>query len=171
MSNLMYECRFEYGTVLTAEQWRLLQEEFSFSHDAEEQEDGTFKLSSWWSFTATPEHVKRAFPDMTIIIGKPVPAEHAYVISEAVSKMRAQLNRLESKIGTPGLPNYAKYSELTEPKQANPEPYFMMIKEVTVEEDACTNTINSLLRDDTWHILAIIPQSGQRRPDYILGKL
>jgi hypothetical protein len=43
------------------------------------------------------------------------------------------------------------------------------MKELLLKEDACTYDINDHLKDD-WKIIAVLPQHGQRRPDYILGK-
>jgi len=88
-----------------------------------------------------------------------------------MDEIRGMMESLLAKSGSPGLPNQDRYAELSEAKQANPEPYFMMIKEMFVETNACTDTINGYLKDGPWHILAICPQPGQRRPDYILGKL
>jgi len=41
--------------------------------------------------------------------------------------------------------------------------------QVDWEEDACTEKIQKRM-DDGWRIIACIPQAGQRRPDYVLGK-
>lgn len=43
------------------------------------------------------------------------------------------------------------------------------LRELTVELDQCTDRINDLLQEG-WKIIAVLPQHGQRRPDYILGK-
>jgi hypothetical protein len=45
----------------------------------------------------------------------------------------------------------------------------LMIDEVTWEEDACTQQLQSRL-DDGWRILAVCPPNGDRRPTYILGR-
>lgn len=41
--------------------------------------------------------------------------------------------------------------------------------QVDVLEDACTQELQTKLNNE-WRILAIIPQPGQRRPDYIIGR-
>lgn len=46
----------------------------------------------------------------------------------------------------------------------------LAVREVTWLEDACTNDLQSHLGDG-WRILAVCPQPGSRRPDYVLGKL
>ena len=43
------------------------------------------------------------------------------------------------------------------------------LKELIIHEDQCTDRINDLLQEG-WKIIAVLPQHGQRRPDYILGK-
>lgn len=45
----------------------------------------------------------------------------------------------------------------------------MLVNEVRIEEDLCTDTLQGLL-DKGWRILAICPQPDQRRPDYVLGR-
>lgn len=38
---------------------------------------------------------------------------------------------------------------------------------IQVETDACTNAIQQYL-DEGWRIIAVMPQPGQRRPDYVM---
>ncbi len=45
----------------------------------------------------------------------------------------------------------------------------LQVREVTYRIDFCTEELQEMLNDG-WMILAVCPQSGQRRPDYILGK-
>lgn len=45
----------------------------------------------------------------------------------------------------------------------------LMIEELKLCEDACTETIREQLMD-RWRIIAVCPQPDQRRPDYILGR-
>jgi hypothetical protein len=45
----------------------------------------------------------------------------------------------------------------------------LMINEVQVEEDCCTDNLQRLL-DKGWRILCVCPPNAQRRPDYILGR-
>lgn len=51
-----------------------------------------------------------------------------------------------------------------------PNNVLMDMKELAIEIDQCTNSINEMLKDG-WKIIAVLPQHNQRRPDYILGKL
>lgn len=50
-----------------------------------------------------------------------------------------------------------------------PHNHLLDIEELQVVLDSCTNAINEEIRRG-WQILAILPQHGQRRPDYILGR-
>lgn len=50
-----------------------------------------------------------------------------------------------------------------------PSNELLRIKEVIVEDDLCTDELQKKL-DDGFKILAILPQAGQRRPDYVLGR-
>ena len=45
----------------------------------------------------------------------------------------------------------------------------LMIDEVKLLENTCTNTLQMEL-DEGWRILAVCPPNGVRRPDYILGR-
>lgn len=46
----------------------------------------------------------------------------------------------------------------------------MTIQEVEWMENACTEELQSMLNSG-WRILAVCPQPGSRRPDYVLGKI
>lgn len=46
----------------------------------------------------------------------------------------------------------------------------MRIRQVEVRVDHCTESLQNDL-DNGWQIVAICPQAGQRRPDYVLGKV
>lgn len=52
---------------------------------------------------------------------------------------------------------------------AVPDMALMYIDKVRVEEDCCTDNLQSLL-DEGWRILAVCPPNSARRPDYILGR-
>ena len=45
----------------------------------------------------------------------------------------------------------------------------LMIREVQLEENCCTDRLQKML-DDGWMILCVCPPNAQRRPDYILGR-
>lgn len=45
----------------------------------------------------------------------------------------------------------------------------MMIRDVEVLEDACTNELQRRL-DEGWRLLCVCPPLDKRRPDYILGR-
>ncbi len=45
----------------------------------------------------------------------------------------------------------------------------LMIDEVDVLDDACTDRLQEKMKEG-WRILAICPQADQRRPDYVIGK-
>lgn len=45
----------------------------------------------------------------------------------------------------------------------------LMMNEVMVEENCCTDRLQSRL-DDGWRILCVCPPNAQRRPDYVLGR-
>lgn len=46
----------------------------------------------------------------------------------------------------------------------------LLLNEVQVEKDCCTDRLNDLLRDG-WRIVAVCPQPDQRRPDYVIGRV
>lgn len=52
---------------------------------------------------------------------------------------------------------------------AVPDLGLLLIEEVGVRTDYCTEALNEELRKG-WKILAICPQPDQRRPDYVLGR-
>lgn len=52
---------------------------------------------------------------------------------------------------------------------AIPDIGLMLVEEVEVVDDACTDRIQSKL-DEGWRILAVCPPNAQRRPDYVLGR-
>jgi hypothetical protein len=45
----------------------------------------------------------------------------------------------------------------------------LMINEVMLLEDSCTDVLAQYLREG-WRIVAACPQPNQRRPDYVLGR-
>lgn len=45
----------------------------------------------------------------------------------------------------------------------------LKIKQVVVRDDYCTELLQSDL-EEGWSIIAVLPKTGQRRPDYVLGK-
>lgn len=45
----------------------------------------------------------------------------------------------------------------------------LMMDEVTVEENCCTDRLQQRL-DEGWRILCVCPPNAQRRPDYVLGR-
>ena len=45
----------------------------------------------------------------------------------------------------------------------------LLIDEVRLEEDCCTDTLSRLL-EGGWRIVAVCVQPDQRRPDYVLGR-
>ena len=47
----------------------------------------------------------------------------------------------------------------------------LMLNEVMVETDCCTERLNELMQRDRWRIVAVCPQPNQRRPDYVLGRV
>jgi hypothetical protein len=51
-----------------------------------------------------------------------------------------------------------------------PNNMMLEMKELKLETDACTDSINELMNDG-WKLIAILPQHQQRRPDYILGRM
>jgi hypothetical protein len=45
----------------------------------------------------------------------------------------------------------------------------LLMNEIRLEEDCCTNHLSNLL-EEGWRIIAVCPQPDQRRPDYVLGR-
>lgn len=52
---------------------------------------------------------------------------------------------------------------------AVPDMPLMMVNDVEVLEDCCTNVLQGYL-DEGWRIIAVCPPNAQRRPDYIVGR-
>lgn len=50
-----------------------------------------------------------------------------------------------------------------------PDTALLLINEVTVKDDCCTDELQGML-DDGWRLLAVCPPNAQRRPDYVLGR-
>lgn len=50
-----------------------------------------------------------------------------------------------------------------------PDLALLHIREVKVLDDACTDELQSQLKEG-WRIIAVCPPNSQRRPDYILGR-
>lgn len=50
-----------------------------------------------------------------------------------------------------------------------PDHALLMIDEVEVMEDACTDALRERL-DSGWRVMAVCPPNGQRRPDYVIGR-
>lgn len=46
----------------------------------------------------------------------------------------------------------------------------LLLDEVMLANDCCTDELNRLMREQCWRIVAVCPQPDQRRPDYILGR-
>jgi len=74
-----------------------------------------------------------------------------------------RLDRLEQ----PGPAPAAHYNERVQVHV--PGLGLLLINEVVVETDLCTEKLQNLLNDG-WRIIAACPQPNQRRPDYVLGK-
>jgi len=74
-----YNCSFDYGTVLTADEWLLFREQVTDQLSVDPEEDGTVKLSTWNHFDVIPSHIKSLFPHKKIIVGESIPANHAYL--------------------------------------------------------------------------------------------
>lgn len=83
-------------------------------------------------------------------------------ITSQFLEMAQRLNQLESKQNV----------EQTVNNKVNvhvPGLGLLMMREVQVREDCCTDSLQKDL-DDGWRILAICPQPDQRRPDYVIGR-
>jgi len=181
-----YTCRLYIGDgIMTEEEFAKYKE--IFNPDAELRElrenekprtDGKVNIAyGSRTFAADPAHFKQVFPNIDITIGSEIPANHAYEISKSLSNIentldafRDAVDKMLSNKGSPGIPNKSKYQNLTVAKAAVPESYFILINEIVYEEDACTDYIQSMINVG-WRILAICPQPGQRRPDYIMGRI
>lgn len=51
-----------------------------------------------------------------------------------------------------------------------PDNIMLQLTKVDHLDDACTDEVANKL-EEGWRIIAVIPQPGQRRPDYIFGRL
>lgn len=68
----------------------------------------------------------------------------------------------ETVFPSPGIINHATHVHI-------PNIGLLSIDEVINADDCCTINLQSLLNEG-WHILAVCPPNGTRRPDYILGR-
>lgn len=67
------------------------------------------------------------------------------------------------------IPHSQPAQQVTNLQVAIPDMALLMIDEVVLLNDSCTDELQRQL-DEGWRIIAICPPNSQRRPDYILGR-
>ncbi len=177
----IYEIKLTWQTSFTAEQKELFCAHYGRGNekgDWKQGDDGMFQAEETYRMNVrdNPLNFKRMFPDVLVEIGEPVPTTQGIEIINAMRVIRDELTELRSLAGRttrastrPGLPNNEIYESDGVARAAMPEWMLAHIRKVCVYDDMCTDMLQGML-DDGWVILAICPQPGQRRPDYILGR-
>ena len=137
-----------------------------------EQDDGTFspENSYWLHVNDNPVNFKQMFPNTLVEVGDAVATTQGLEIVNSLRSIEDKLTSTMLNLRSAGVPNKPAYESDGKTRVAMPEWFMAHIRKVEVRNDCCTDALQSDL-DDGWHILAICPQPGQRRPDYILGRL
>jgi hypothetical protein len=166
----IYELTIDWRSAFTNEEFDLLCNTYNLSPSIGkvEEESGNFTVG-YLTVKDDPINFKKLFSKVNVIIGKVVETTQALEILHTLRRIEERLNVLEVKSPV-GLPNKPVYESDGITRFAMPEWFIAHIKKVEVRIDSCTDSIQQDL-DNGWHILAICPQAGQRRPDYILGRL
>ena len=177
----IYEIKLTFYSVFTPEQKELFRTHYGKGNeedDWKESDDGTFRPDNYYRMAVrdNPLVFKEMFPSVVVEIGEPVPTTQGIEIVNTMRTIRdelAELRSLANRTGRdstrPGLPAKEIYESDGVTRAAMPEWMLVHIRTVRVHNDMCTDMLQGEL-DDGWMILAICPQPGQRRPDYIVGR-
>ncbi len=178
----IYEIKPTWQSRFTLEQKELFCTHYGIEDDAQvdwkKNSDDTFSLEHTYRMHIrdNPLNFKRMFPGVSAEIGEAVPTSQGLEIVNTQRRILDELTELRSLIGRtgrddtrPGLPSKEIYESDGVARAAMPEWMLAHIRKVCVYDDMCTDMLQGML-DGGWVILAICPQPGQRRPDYILGR-
>lgn len=109
------------------------------------------------SYVGDVAEILRACPTLKLeVSGGEVPGSVFITMLTSIERIEAKLLLIQQ----PRMNNHVSV--------AIPGLGLLLIREVTVLEDACTDNLQRALNQG-WSILAVCPQE-QRRPDYILGR-
>lgn len=166
----VYNIKIRWDVRISDDQRRRLMERYDLDAGKfEERADGSWKMSGWGDkIVDDPSSFKRHFPNLPATIGEEVPTTQALEIINALERIEHKIER-RTQEKPKGIPNKPTYESDGKERAAMPEWFIAHIRTVEVRTDYCTNALQRDL-DDGWHILAICPQPGQCRPDYILGR-
>ena len=174
-----YEIKPSWQSHFTPEQKELFCTHYNVGNDDDdwkEGADGTFTPGNTYRMKVhdNPLNFKRMFPNILVEIGEPVSTTQGLIIIDTLRIIRdelAELRSLVSRTGAarPGLPAKETYESDGVARAAMPEWMLAHIRKVRVHNDMCTDMLQAEI-DSGWVILAICPQPGQRRPDYIVGR-
>lgn len=162
----VYKIRLDYRSKMTAAQWEVFCLLYSVECKTETDDAGMVRPEFSHTIEDDPLAFKRQFPNCTVEIGEAVPTTQGLEIVNALRRIEQRMDQVPAEAGLPAKPVY-ETDGIT--RAAMPEWFIAHIRTVEVRVDYCTTALQQDL-DEGWHILAICPQSGQRRPDYILGR-
>jgi len=86
---------------------------------------------------------------------------------DRLEKLTKKVSRWEHRMHEDGIRKANQYNDRVNVHV--PGLGLLLLNELEVVEDACTDKVNSML-EDGWRIVAVCPQPDQRRPDYVLGR-
>jgi hypothetical protein len=162
---------------LTNEEWDQAAELLKFKNSSErpvEPPVGEDGKKPWWS--PGPGYIEDCMVDATHpaiqmllkygveITVKPYKTEHQMLV-----KLSDELDRLKRQGSLVPTGEVEMIAQGVTVITHVPNLGLMLMNEVQVLEDCCTDTLQKEL-DEGWHMLAVCPPNAQRRPDYILGR-
>lgn len=170
----IYGLKLTHSARFTKEQMDQFRAHYKCEDSQWVQEDETelWKPDHYWSVQIKEDPIvfKQLFPTIEVVIGEVVETTQALEIVHSLQRIEKQLATAMMQPKTAGVPNKPTYQSDGKTRVAMPEWFIAHIRTVDVLVNCCTDRLQEELNDG-WHILAICPQPGQRRPDYIVGKL
>lgn len=155
---------------MAPEVWQKLCQHYGIDCETSIDSNGFVSPKYSLSVDDNPVTFKRMFPDVSCRVGEEVSTTQGLEIVNTLLRIEQRLERQAIASPRSGLPAKPTYESDGMTRAAMPEWFVAHIKKIEVCTDYCTVALQDDL-DDGWHILAICPQPGQRRPDYILGRL
>lgn len=170
--NDIYEIGLTWQSRFTTEEKELFCSHYAKEGEWKQGDDGTWSPTHTYDLKVhdNPVAFKQMFPGCEVAVGEAVPTTQGLEIVNALRRMEQRLEQAMNRPPAATVPNKPVYESDGITRAAMPEWFIAHIRTVELRMNYCTDALQSDL-DDGWHILAICPQPGQRRPDYILGKL
>lgn len=148
-------------TSFSADEQRRIQEAVAENRKIEFDEDGKPKNAWYTTYAMHLELAMAAVPPGTniSIAGIPDDARAWFGLISAVERMEKKLEY------------YSQSQQFNDRVSVHvPNIGLLLVDEVRVEYDMCTDSLNKLMAEEGWRIIACCPQPDQRRPDYVLGR-